>query len=212
MQLLAPKQVQLRIGSSFFAGCMIRIRARSKEFAPSPLIKARLSVFHKEAEIPSPKVGEGRGLRCTHSSVPVDSMRCMRSEDDPEDAREPMDRTRWWELSFSIRGFENVTVETLKLFWTVSLGSENPKKHRNRVMSLQFSFCDCGAAEHSSRLPSLPGALANEILLNLYVGEGQSFHRRQPHTDVREEDFRLVLQGPSPFVLVSLLRWWLPST
>ena len=144
MQLLAPKQVQLRIGSSFFAGCMIRIRARSKEFAPSPLIKARLSVFHKEAEIPSPKVGEGRGLRCTHSSVPVDSMRCMRSEDDPEDAREPMDRTRWWELSFSIRGFENVTVETLKLFWTVSLGSENPKKHRNRVMSLQFSFCACG--------------------------------------------------------------------
>ncbi|CAE7368479.1 DRC7 [Symbiodinium natans] len=62
-----------------------------------------------------------------------------KAEEDTEDMKEPMDRTRWWELTFSIRGFENVTVETLKLFWTVSLGSENPKKHRNRVR-LQTKF------------------------------------------------------------------------
>jgi centrosomal protein CEP76 len=56
-----------------------------------------------------------------------------------EKLKDPMDRSRWWELVLSIRGFENVTTETLKLFWTVSLGSENPKKHRNRVR-LQTRF------------------------------------------------------------------------
>lgn len=61
------------------------------------------------------------------------------AEENPEDMKEPMERMRWWELSFSIRGFENVTVETLKLFWTVSLVSDNPKKHRNRVR-LQTRF------------------------------------------------------------------------
>ena len=61
-----------------------------------------------------------------------------------------MDRMRWWELTFSIRGFENVTVETLKLFWTVSLGSENPKKHRNREARLK------GTQRHMFLWASLP--------------------------------------------------------
>eukprot|EP00931_Biecheleriopsis_adriatica_P046661 TRINITY_DN26816_c0_g1_i1.p1 TRINITY_DN26816_c0_g1~~TRINITY_DN26816_c0_g1_i1.p1 ORF type:complete len:1266 (+),score=279.51 TRINITY_DN26816_c0_g1_i1:37-3798(+) len=61
------------------------------------------------------------------------------NRENDEDEKDPMDRTRWWELILSIRGFENVTVETLKLFWTVSLGSEKPKKHRNRVR-LQTKF------------------------------------------------------------------------
>ncbi|CAE7605241.1 DRC7 [Symbiodinium sp. CCMP2456] len=68
-----------------------------------------------------------------------------KAEEDPEETREPMDRMRWWELTFSIRGFENVTVETLKLFWTVSLGSENPKKHRNRDACLNGRLSSAGA-------------------------------------------------------------------
>ena len=60
-------------------------------------------------------------------------------QDGPEEMKEPMERMRWWELTFSIRGFENVTVDTLKLFWTVSLGSDNPKKHRNRALRLQVA-------------------------------------------------------------------------
>lgn len=59
------------------------------------------------------------------------------AEEGVEGMKEPMERMRWWELTFSVRGFENVTVETLKLFWTVSLGSDNPKKHRNRVTWLR---------------------------------------------------------------------------
>ena len=70
----------------------------------------------------------------------------LTSQENPEDMKEPMERMRWWELTFSIRGFENVTVETLKLFWTVSLGSDNPKKHRNRASWLQILWSlSCGA-------------------------------------------------------------------
>ena len=88
----------------------------------------------KEDAITPSEIWESRGFELRQSRDVMCTLPFHRvhAEEDTEDMKEPMDRTRWWELTFSIRGFENVTVETLKLFWTVSLGSENPKKHRNR--------------------------------------------------------------------------------
>lgn len=41
-----------------------------------------------------------------------------------EDSEAPLDRDRWWELSFSIRSFENVTPENLNVFFSMSIVSD----------------------------------------------------------------------------------------
>ncbi|CAJ1335623.1 unnamed protein product [Effrenium voratum] len=96
-----------------------------------------------EALEPEADAGDGEAIKGNAASKRRIGFRMPKlfgkAEEDPEDNKEPMDRKRWWEFTFSVRGFENVTVETLKLFWTVSLGSDNPKKHKNRVR-LQTKF------------------------------------------------------------------------
>jgi len=52
---------------------------------------------------------------------------------DVQDRKLPEDRDRCWELCFSIRSFDNVTINTITFFFCVSVLSEDPKKYPSKV-------------------------------------------------------------------------------
>jgi len=82
-----------------------------------------------------------------------------------------LERQRTWELSFACKSFENVTATTMSVFFSVSLGSENPKRHRSRVKILPKYTNVYTLAKNEPEVPDNPIILFDRKWFKLSYAE-----------------------------------------